>query len=912
MAPVRPDDDAMEASLAKYIWRHTRSQQLWILSIVLLSMPTYFFALDLPKRIVNGPIQGEGFDTPDATLPYMGISLPDFLGGVTLFEGMDLGRFGALAYLSALFLLLVCVNGLFKFYINTYKGRLGERMLRRMRYELVDRVLRFPFAQFRKVKPSEVSTMIKDEVEPLGGFIGDAFVLPVFLGGQALTAMTFILVQSFWLGMIAFGIVMVQAFIIPRLRRQLIRLAKERQLTARQLSGRVGEIVEGVSAIRTNDTSNYERSDISARLGKIFAIRYEFYQRKFFIKFLNNFLAQVTPFLFYAVGGYFAIRGELDIGQLVAVIAAYKDLPAPIKDLINWDQQRVDVQVKYTQVTEQFGVEHMIRKEAQAPLLKAVPRLDGEISVSNISVIDESGAKLIESASFSAPIRSTVAVIGTVNSGAETFLEVLARLTPPTTGSVSIGGVNLATAPEPLTGRRVGYASPDGYLAQASLRDSVLYPLRHRPLTDAEPDPELSPALAQRFKLETRISGNLELDFRADWTDYEMAGASGPEEITAKLLSLLEHVALEQDIYDLGLRGVIDPDTLPGLREKILEGRVMLRDRLSDAGLSDYVEPFDPDAYNNQATVATNLFFGRRIGHVTGDDDPTSHPYMRTVLKETGLDEPLFRMGVEISRNINELFADVSPDDPLFEQFNFYSHEEIPTYQGAVLRFGDKPLEDVPADTQRMFLSLPFKYAEPRHRFGLLDDDLRDRIVRARSALRDGLPEDLRPTIEFYAPDTYAASASIEDNIIFGRIAMGVAEAPGKIRAMVLKVLEDLGLNDTIREAGLLYDVGTGGKRLTAIQRQKIGLARALIKRPDLLIVNRALSGLDPKAQRRIVEKTLADAREHGFGVIWAPAQTAYAALFDLVVVFDAGKIVQTGTPDELKAEGGVYAQITG
>jgi putative ABC transport system ATP-binding protein len=285
---------------------------------------------------------------------------------------------------------------------------------------------------------------------------------------------------------------------------------------------------------------------------------------------------------------------------------------------------------------------------------------------------------------------------------------------------------------------------------------------------------------------------------------------------------------------------------------------------------------------------------------------------MRKVLKETGLDEPLFRMGVEIARNINELFADISPDDPLFEQFNFYSHDEIPAYQSAVLRFGDTPFDDAPADMQRMFLSLPFKYAEPRHRFSLLDDELRSRIVSARAVLRDGLPEDLQPAIEFYDPETYAATASIEDNIIFGRIAMGVAEAPEKIRAMVLKVLDDLGLNDTIREAGLLYDVGTGGKRLTATQRQKIGLARALVKRPDLLIVNKALSGLDPKAQRKIIERSLAEARENGFGLIWAPAQAAFAEMFDLVVVFDAGKIVETGTPDDLKSRGGVYAQITG
>ena len=75
-----------------------------------------------------------------------------------------------------------------------------------MRYELYDRVLRFPITHFRKVKQAEVATMIKDEVEPLGGFIGDAFVSPALLGGQAVTALIFILVQNFWLGLMAASI----------------------------------------------------------------------------------------------------------------------------------------------------------------------------------------------------------------------------------------------------------------------------------------------------------------------------------------------------------------------------------------------------------------------------------------------------------------------------------------------------------------------------------------------------------------------------------------------------------------------------------------------------------------------------------------------------------------------------------
>ena len=75
--------------------------------------------------------------------------------------------------LSGLFLALVLINGAFKYRINTLKGRLGERMLRRLRYELYARVLRFPLPRFRKVSQGEIIPMITAEVEPLGGFIGD-------------------------------------------------------------------------------------------------------------------------------------------------------------------------------------------------------------------------------------------------------------------------------------------------------------------------------------------------------------------------------------------------------------------------------------------------------------------------------------------------------------------------------------------------------------------------------------------------------------------------------------------------------------------------------------------------------------------------------------------------------------------
>ncbi|MGI9363959.1 MAG: ABC transporter transmembrane domain-containing protein, partial [Rhizobiaceae bacterium] len=524
----------LDQNLMRYIWRHTRAEQIWILFVIIISMPTYFLVLNLPVRIVNEPIQGEGFDTATATMTFLDltISLPSWLGGASfeIFSGFELTRWPYLIALSMLFLSLVCINGLFKFYINTYKGRLGERMLRRMRYQLVDRVLRFPIFHFKRVKGSEVASMVKDEVEPFGEFIGDAFVQPVYLGGQALVAFAFILNQSFWLGMIAVAIIAVQMTLIPHLRKRVLILGRMRQVTARMLSGRIGEIVEGITAVHVNDTSNYERAELSNRLGKIFFIRYELYQRKFFIKFLNNFLAQLTPFLFYVVGGYFAIRGTLNVGQLLGVVNAYKDLPSPINGLIMWDQKRTDINIKYAQIVEQFNVKGMSDAEMQAPTSEPVPPLTGAISVSNLNVTDESGTVLVEDADFTLPIDGITAAVGPLGSGAGAMANVLAGLIEPTGGRVRLNDTSISELPQSVRGRRFAYAGSESYLPQATILDSLLYVNKHAPLRNRDPE-TIADKIHPRTESEAKASGNTLLDYYADWVDYDAMGISGPEEV---------------------------------------------------------------------------------------------------------------------------------------------------------------------------------------------------------------------------------------------------------------------------------------------------------------------------------------------------------------------------------------------
>ena len=896
----------MERSLFGFILKYSKREQLLIVPLVVLSMVFYYLSLDLPKMIINQPIQGQGFASPGATADFLRVhvALPEFLGGYafTLFDGFALERTDYLIALTLTFLALIIISGLIKLRINTMKGWMGERMLRRLRYYLFDHILRFPLPTFRRVKSAEMATMIKDEVDPLGGFVGEAIITPMYLGGQALTALFFILFQHVYLGMVAFGMVVVQAVVIPKLRLRLLQLSRERQIAARQLAGRVAECVDGVVEIHAHDTSNYERAEFSARLGRLFLIRFEHFQRKFFIKFLNNLLSQITPFLFYLVGGYLAIVGRLDIGALVAVIAAYKDLPGPVKELIDWDQERMDAGIKYSQVIEQFSVDNLT-PEPQLALIEApVLPSTGSLRANHVSLLDESGTKVVDGVSFEAALDQHVAIVGPGGSGSGELAQLLARLQLPSSGGLELGGIDLTRAPEAVTGRATSYVGATAYLFPTTVRENMLYGLKHRPISPATYEGTALKQYQSRLREATR-AGNCTLDIEAQWLDYAAAGVQDAEAMEQRLLEMLHLVDLEETLFEIGLRSAVSLGGSPQIEQSILRARATMRERLGQPELADLVEQFDVSRYNRNATMAENLLFGTPVGKVFNSDNLAMHPYTRKVLHETGLYDDLLGVGHKLAETMLELFSDLPPGHELFERFSFIAYDDLPRVKDIVARVASSGLARVPENDRNLLLGLPFKLIVTKHRLGLIDEALEDRILEARRQFAANLPDELRGAIEFFDIERYNNAASLQDNILFGKIASGQALGGAQIGALLRQILEELSLRPMVLRIGLDYQVGTGGSRLSAADRQKVALARAMLKRPAVLILDQATAVMDPHVQDRLLESVLQSRK--GSAVIWVLNRAEQARTFDHVLVMERGQLVEQGGFDDLVSRSG-------
>jgi len=176
------------------------------------------------------------------------------------------------------------------------------------------------------------------------------------------------------------------------------------------------------------------------------------------------------------------------------------------------------------------------------------------------------------------------------------------------------------------------------------------------------------------------------------------------------------------------------------------------------------------------------------------------------------------------------------------------------------------------------------------------------RILIDGQDLRDVSQESLRRAIGTVPQDTVLFNDTIRYNIAYGR--------PGASEAEIVAAAKVAQIHEFVASLPLGYEtlVGERGLKLSGGEKQRVAIARTVLKAPPILILDEATSALDSHTEQAIQSALEAVARGRTSLVIAHRLSTIVNA--DLILVMEAGRIVERGTHAELLDAGGLYASL--
>lgn len=301
--PVNPAFSfSMAKALYRFIWKNSSRQQLVVCAVALLTLPLTLAPIELQRRMID--------------------------------DAIGTGDLDLLILLAGTYGVVIVLQQGVKLVYNILRGKLSETLNRIMRERIVGETGKGD----ADVDEGSTVSMLTSEVEPVGGFGGDAYAQIVTEGGVLVTIFAYMFYTEFWLAVVAAVAFIPQALATPLVQDRINAQSSKRVEEIRAVGG-------DVLGVRQGDTSKRRRA--LDRIGRIFDIRLLIFKLKFGLKALLNLLDHGADLVVLGIGGYMVIQGETQIGVVVAFLSGLDRLRSPWRTLISYFRVLSDAQLRF-------------------------------------------------------------------------------------------------------------------------------------------------------------------------------------------------------------------------------------------------------------------------------------------------------------------------------------------------------------------------------------------------------------------------------------------------------------------------------------------------------------------------------------------------------------------------------------
>ncbi|GLX17191.1 ABC transporter ATP-binding protein [Streptomyces lavendulae] len=433
---------------------------------------------------------------------------------------------------------------------------LGEGLILDLRRAVFDHVQRMPVAFFTRTRTGALVSRLNNDVigaqrafsNTLSGVVSNVVTLLLTLGVM--------LTISWQITLLA--LVLLPVFVLPARRMGARMAGMQREASA--LNASMGtQMTErfsapGATLVKLFGRPSDESAEFSARAARVrdIGIRTAMAQSAFITAL--TLVSALALALVYGLGGYFALRGTLEAGSVVALALLLTRLYAPLTALAGARVEVMSAMVSFERVFEILDLEPLI---AQKPDAVRVP--EGPVSVEfdrvsfgypspdkvslasleEVAVLDaRGGTRVLHEVSFRAEPGQMIALVGSSGAGKSTIAQLLPRLYDADSGAVRLGGVDVRDLTADSIRDTLGMVTQDGHLFHESVRANLLLA---RPGADED---ELWEAL-RRSRLDTLVAALPDgLDTVVGERGYRLSGGERQRLTIARLLLARQRVVI--------------------------------------------------------------------------------------------------------------------------------------------------------------------------------------------------------------------------------------------------------------------------------------------------------------------------------------------------------------------------------
>ena len=371
-------------------------------------------------------------------------------------------------------------------------ARIGEGLILDLRTAVFDHVQRMPIAFFMRTRTGALVSRLNNDV--IGAQRAFSNTLSGVVTNLVTLVLTFVVMVGISWQITLLALLLLPVFVLParRMGSRLAQLEREAANHNAVMSTQATErfSAPGATLVKLYGRPSEESAAFAGRAGRVrdIGVRTAMVQWVFVSALML--VSSLALALVYGIGGFYAIRGQLDPGDVVALALLLTRLYAPLTALASSRVEIMSALVSFERVFEILDLKPMI---ADPPESKPIP--EGPVSVEfegvsfgypspdkvslasleEVALLDtRGGVEVLHDISFRAEPGQMVALVGSSGAGKSTIAQLLPRLYDVDEGAVKLAGVDVRDLSADAIRGLLGLVTQDGHLFHESVRDNLL------------------------------------------------------------------------------------------------------------------------------------------------------------------------------------------------------------------------------------------------------------------------------------------------------------------------------------------------------------------------------------------------------------------------------------------------------